>query len=203
MSVLDLKCPICSLMAQPATSGPDDYRWICPRCVSFRISATADAMYSHDSNWGADASATRARASSWIRENRPQGVLTDVDIARLVQLHPLSVEEETIKVLRAVRDSSPVFGALVEIQASKDEWLARTWCRRSDELLALVDDLEKEGLLEVQSRMHGYNGITRVRMSLKGSRVLESQGGPSPDALIGFIAMAFRDELRCANEVLH
>jgi hypothetical protein len=181
----DIKCPICSSVAQDITKQHIDGKRIdCPRCGIYSISRTADVM------WTANNPDIRkiANASSWIREH-PNSEITSHQISDLLTIQTPRIVERANKILLELEKRSPsIITSHSFSNTNFEEWLAISYSTTLSEVTYLFGILRNKGLVS-----GGINGdsVVDVIITLNGYEYLESLRLKPSTSQIGFCAMWF------------
>ncbi len=181
--------------------GEGDRCWIdCPTCGKYGISGRVGTLLHNQAKAGSfefigpPGSRKRANLSAYLYEN-PETLLTTSNIEQLAAIPTPGFSQRRIKLLRAIEKESESLGDVVEVDVNS--WRSRAWCKSANEVITLIQYLEKEELI-VEPGSAGEKCL--VQLLQKGWQLLESLDAPNRESQQGFVAMSFSPEMLAIYE---
>lgn len=183
-------CPVCREHHPEATAYSDSKRLHCPRCGTYEIVGSAEAILSQLK--GEAFTKTKVLLSGWIQDRNAAGeqpaVVTSAVLTSLQNAKKPRVTERSERLLRYVSSCTVELDSEIDIEAPP--LVAVTYSGSTDEVLYLVNACVESGWLKARLHMSGGD----VQLTPQGHNHIEKLAGSFGVGDQFFVAMWFNAE---------
>lgn len=204
-------CPVCNQpLGNDSKNLGDRHQINCPRCGCFSIYHMASRMMDPESSekLGPVGSRERANLSSWLRQRTTPVMLTPGFLTepyddlgkQFWSIRPPSVKEQAEQILQVLGEETLYGGQRVEWKNRNLEFQARGWALNEEELLFLLNYLEKEGFVSFTEVVRSTGRIDKLireplMVTPKGWELIGKIQEKLGKGNQGFVAMWFDDSM--------